>query len=314
MSTKGLGKGLGALIASFDDLGEEILPQKSSASVAVKHTGSAMPALSPDARSSNNVVEIPLDQIDNNVNQPRKDFNSEKLYELAESIKANGVVQPILLNRVGSRYIIVAGERRWRASKIAGLKTIPSIIQNYTATQSAEIAIIENLQRADLNEIELARGIRRLMDEHSLTHEQISTRLGKSRSTITNTLRLLTLPSEIVQMIEQGTLSAGHAKLLVSVTPSANALALARKCVELKLSVRDLEKLISDRGVTPTTLAQKLTPPQSLELKELQRSLTAALSTKVTIQGNSMKGKVTIEYFSMTDLAKIKKLLTGDGR
>lgn len=308
--SKGLGKGLGALIASFDDLEEEIKTPKAPSNAPAAPASTALPKSMATAEILNKVVEIPLDQIDNNINQPRKDFNQEKLYELAESIKANGVVQPILLNRVGTRYIIIAGERRWRASRIAGLKTIPALVQDYSPTRSAEIAIIENLQRADLNEIELARGVRRLMDEHAYTHEQVSVRLGKSRSTISNTLRLLTLHSEIIKMIEQGELSAGHAKVLVSVTPSSNALTLARKCVELKLSVRELEKLIANSGSTPSSVAQKLTAPQSLEIKELQRSLTTALSTKVTIQGNSIKGKIIIDYYNISDLNKLKKLLS----
>ena len=267
----------------------------------------ATPTTSPRSTSTpQGTVDIEISLIDTNINQPRKEFVHEKLEELADSIRANGVVQPIVLVPVGSRFMIVAGERRWRASKIAGLRKIPAVVRNFTPAQIAEIAIVENLQRENLNEIELARGIRALMDEFNLTQEQASIRLGKNRSHIAHTLRLLTLPPEILVMVEQGQLSAGHGRCLVTIADKNIAIKLARQCIQHNLSVRELEKLVfaknSDKGT-----AFKPEARQSLELKEMQRELADLLRTKVSIQGNNSKGKITIDYFTTQDLIRIRK-------
>lgn len=323
MATKGLGKGLGALLSIFDE--EDAAAEPSKATGAGKSTDYAdllempssstrratqpsAPALAPASASySRDPHEIDINLIDSNLGQPRKEFNADKLQELADSIKANGIIQPIILVPMGARYMIVAGERRWRAAKLAGLRKIPAVVRNFSPAQIAEVAIVENLQRHDLNEIELARGIDKLIRDFKLTQEQAATRIGKSRTAVAHTLRLLTLPPEVVQLVENGTLSAGHARCLVSLTDRAKAIRLAQQCVQSNLSVRDLEKLLQSKSSTPSDLVQKFKPQQSLELKELTRKLTAILLTKVSIQGDNRKGRITIDYFTPQDLMRIRK-------
>ena len=287
--------------ARLEELSAAVTEKKER--VSFDAPGSATPRSAPTIHST---TEIDIALIDSNINQPRKEFAHEKLEELADSIRANGVVQPIVLVPVGSRFMIVAGERRWRAAKIAGLRKIPAVVRNFTPAQIAEIAIVENLQRENLNEIELARGIKALMDEFKLTQEQASIRIGKNRSLIAHTLRLLTLPDEIIAMIEQGKLSAGHARCLVTIADKATALRLARQCVQNNLSVRELEKLVFTK--TSDKVAKfEAEFKQSLELKEMQRELADLFRTKVTISGNNSKGKVVIEYFTSQDLIRIRK-------
>ena len=310
MAQKGLGKGLGALLSVFDDEDEnEIVesivktPQKP---VKINSTPSSdVTRVTSTPKQPSGITEIDISLIDNNINQPRKEFDIEKLNELADSIKANGIIQPIILSTMGTRYMIVAGERRWRAAKLAGVKIVPAVVRNFTPAQIAEIAIVENLQRQDLNEIELARGIKKLIDEFKLTQEQAATRLGKNRSAIAHTLRLLTLPAEIIQMVEQNKLSAGHARCLVTLDKS-EALKLARLCAQNNLSVRELEKMIQSKN-TSSLIPPKYKPHQSIELKEMAREMTSLFHTKVSIQGDTSKGKVVIDYFSQQDLVRIRK-------
>ena len=206
MINKGLGRGLDSLFSAFDD-------EK------------------PQKQEQTSVVEKPQDisisLIDRNENQPRKVFNEELLNELAQSIKAHGVIQPIIVVKKKDRYMIVSGERRFRASKMVGLKEIPAIVRQYTESEIAEIALIENLQREDLNPIESAKAIKELIDNFNLTQEDVSDRIGKSRSAVANTLRLLSLEPEVIQLIESGKLSAGHGKILVSITDRDSQIRIA---------------------------------------------------------------------------------------
>ena len=310
MAQKGLGKGLGALFSVFDDddenesVGSIIkTPQKP---VKINSTPSSdVTRVTNTQKQPSGITEIDISLIDNNINQPRKEFDTEKLNELADSIKSNGVIQPIVLSTMGSRYMIVAGERRWRAAKLAGVRTIPAVVRNFTPAQIAEIAIVENLQRQDLNEIELARGIKKLIDDFKLTQEQAAVRIGKNRSAVAHTLRLLTLPAEIIQMVEQNKLSAGHARCLVTVEKN-EALKLARLCIQNNLSVRELEKMINAKS-SVSLIPPKYRPHQSLELKDMAREMTSLFHTKVSIQGDTSKGKVVIDYFSQQDLLRIRK-------
>ncbi len=287
---KGLGRGLESLFAMYDEeVGNTNITTEDSS----------------DEMLSNGVMEIDIDKIKPNPNQPRKNFDQEALDDLACSIKVHGVIQPIVVNKAeDGKYLIIAGERRYRASKIAGLKTIPAIIKNYTDKQIKEISIIENLQREDLNPIEAARAIKQLMEEYKLTQETVSERIGKSRSNIANTLRLLNLYPEVVSMVEKGLLSAGHARCLVVIEDSNEQMRLANQCVKDKWNVRDLEKAVK-RYLNPEAKKKNPVAEQSLELKELVNQMQRVLSTKVSAIGNDNKGRIYIDYYSRDDLDRI---------
>jgi len=301
MSTnnRGLGKGLGALISLFDEDMEELDHKAVKESISKAQAVTSAPSMSTQT-STDGVQEIDIHLIDNNAGQPRRTFNPEEMQELEQSIIANGVLQPILVNRVGSRYMIVAGERRWRASKNVGLKTIPALVRSYSPKQIAEIALVENLMRADLNEIEVALGIKKLMDTHLMTQEQVSKVLGKSRSAIANSLRFLNLPREVQTLLEHGRITAGHAKCLAAVTDARLCVTLAEKCVT-GMTVRELENAIAGKTNVPRGTSSK----QSLELKQFTLSLTHALATKVTIQGDDNRGRIVIDYTTRKDLERI---------
>lgn len=259
--------------------------------------------------TSTNEIDITL--IDPNPNQPRQTFNPDTLAEMAESIKTYGVLQPLLLApKVDGRYMIIAGERRFRASTKAGLKTVPAIIKDFSAEQIQEISLIENLHREDLNAIEAALGMRELMKSHGLTQEDIATRLGKSRPYVTNTLRLLQLPEEIIDMVKSGALSPGHARALIVIDDPVYQIQLARQASDNKLSVRDVEEKVR---LYFTRKAIKGGPrdkkDQSLELKNLVSEMKSVFATKVKLTGTEQKGRITIDYFSQDDLERINALI-----
>ncbi len=255
----------------------------------------------------NSATEVDILSIDPNPYQPRQDFDKETLKELAESIKTHGLLQPILVSANGKRFYIIAGERRWRASKLAGLKKIPVHIVTMDEKGMAEAALIENLQREDLNPIEEAEGIRHYMKSFSLTQAQAAERLGKSRSVIANSVRILSLPDEIRTMVRDGRLSSGHAKVLAGIQDHDIQLQLARKAVSMELSVRQLE------GMCRSALSEK--PPKEKkrerrdpELNTLCNMLRDMMGTKVTIKGNTVKGKIVLDYYSAEDLERIYEL------
>ena len=304
---KGLGRGLESLFAMYDEVdGDERITNNTEKKREETRTNVQ------DRISKNNtgVQEIDVDLVYPNPNQPRKNFDPEALDDLAASIKVHGVIQPIVLNDSGDgKYMIIAGERRYRASKIAGLKTIPAIIKNYTDKQIKEISIIENLQREDLNPIEAARAIKQLMEEYKLTQEVVSERIGKSRSNIANTLRLLNLYPEVIKMVEEDKLSAGHARCLVVVEDVNAQLKLALQCIKEKWNVRDLEKAVK-RTLNPNiSKKQVVSQAQSLELKELVQEMQRVLSTKVSAIGNDNKGRIYIDYYSRDDLDRISDFM-----
>lgn len=285
---KGLGRGLESLFAMYDE---------DNGNVNITNNNG-------NKKLVNGVDEIDINLIKPNPNQPRKNFDQEALDDLACSIKVHGVIQPIVLNQMeDGSYMIIAGERRWRASKIAGLKTVPSVIKNYTERQIKEISIIENLQREDLNPIEAARAIKQLMDEYKLTQEVVSERIGKSRSNIANTLRLLSLYPEVIKMVEEGSLSAGHARSLVVINDVNLQLRLANQCIKEKWNVRDLEKAV--KKVLNPQVVKKVSSDQSLELKELVNQMQRVFSTKVSAIGNDNKGRIYIDYYSRDDLDRL---------
>lgn len=257
--------------------------------------------------SNEPTTEIDILLIDPNPDQPRKNFNIDSLREMASSIEQYGVLQPLLLTEgQNGRYTIIAGERRYRASIMAGIKVVPAIVKKFTPQQIAEISLIENLQREDLNAIETAEGMRELMDNHGLTQEAVAQRLGKSRPYVTNTLRLLQLPKEVTDMVKDGTLSPGHARSLISIDDKEYLITLANQAKDNKLSVRDLEdrvRLYFTRKAIPQGPRTKKI--QSLEIKQLVGDMKDIFHTKVKILGNDQKGRVTIDYFTADDLQRI---------
>ena len=256
------------------------------------------------------VQELDIHLIDTNAGQPRKDFDQEKLQELADSIRQHGVVQPILLRQNGERYVIVAGERRFRAARLAGLEKVPAIVKDLDEAQVMEVALIENLQREDLNPIEEAAAIRFLMQQHDLTQEEVSKRLSKSRPAIANSLRLLTLSEPVQAYLRNGKLQAGHARALAGLQdPEAQAV-LADKIVGEGLSVRAAESLAREQGQKPPR--QKKEPPATdPDLAAAEASLREWLGTKVSIQGSSQRGRIVIEYYNAELLQGIYDLLRG---
>ncbi|MCM1404459.1 MAG: ParB/RepB/Spo0J family partition protein [Prevotella sp.] len=297
MALNKLGKGLGALFGDIA-LDDELTPINEPTTDKTAHQ--------PDS-TDDGVQQIALAMIDNNVNQPRKVFNQEALHELAESIRTYGVIQPILITPVGNRFMIVAGERRWRAARMAGLVEIPAIIKKFNTKQIAEIAIIENLQRDDLNDMELAQGIKQLMDEHKLTQEKVAERLAKPRSTIANLLRLLSLPAAVQQFITNKQLTLGHAIRLLSVNDPAQQTAYAQRAVAENLSVRALGELID--GKLPDFGTGKAKPAKAPEIREQEKILSRALGTKVKIDGTLARGKVVIGYYAAEELERIVNYL-----
>ncbi len=286
---KGLGKGLSALLAGSEEEYENSIDDTSAKDV--------------DKTAS---VEIQLNLIDPNVNQPRKNFDEASMMELANSIRIHGVISPIIVVRKGERYMIIAGERRWRAAKKAGLVTIPAIIRDYTEQQVKEISLIENLQREDLNPIETANAIKQLMDEYKYTQEEVADRIGKSRPAIANTLRLLSLTQAVIDLVAEGRLSPGHARCLVVVEDAEAQLNLAKSGMDNKVSVREFEKMVK-AFLNPKT--EKPKPQQSLELRDLISRMQKTFSTKVSALGNDNRGRIYIDYYNRDDLDRIVSLI-----
>ena len=227
--------------------------------------------------------------------------------ELAESIRIHGLIQPITVNKMNDGYLIIAGERRYRACKLAGLTQIDAIVKNYSARQIAEISIIENLQREDLNPIEIAKSLQKLMQEYNITQDQVASRIGKNRSSIANYVRLLSLYPEVIDMVEKGKVSHGHAKCLVAITDYPTQLMLAKKVAQNKLTVRALEKEID--ALLGKNKSKKSATLPSNELMAFVGDLQRKLGTKVTLLGNDKKGRIYIDYYSQDDLDRIYDII-----
>ena len=284
MSNKALGRGLSALI----------------------------PPKTETASSGTPVNALKIEQISPNKKQPRKAFHKQSLEELKSSIKSKGVLQPIIVRPLGAdRYEIIAGERRFRAVSELGLKEIPCLIKVATDTNSLELALIENLQRDDLNPIEEARAYQQLIEEHGFTHQQISESVSKDRSTITNTLRLLSLPGKAVRFIEEGLLSAGHGKLLVGLASQEKQLRMAEYIVKKSLSVRETEVIL---GRTKDS-RENVKIPKDRNILKLEEEISSIFGTKTIIKNSRKnKGAVTVEYYSLDDLDRILTIIRGTGR
>ena len=293
VNNKGLGRGLGSLLGIFENENEnvkveEIVKQK----VSDKKDG---------------VIGVEMSLIDTNPNQPRKNFDANAIKELAQSIKEYGVIQPIILKPNNGRYIIVAGERRFRASKVAGLKQIPAVIRDYTAQEVQEIALLENIQREDLNPIETAKGMKELLTNYGWTQEFLADKLGKSRPVVANYIRLLNLCPEVIAMIESGKLSAGHARSLVVVEDPEVQLRLAKLAVTKKITVRDMEKAVKEiQNPTPKKKKEKL----SVEMVDFINSMQKKFSTKVGVVGNEKRGRIYIDYYNADDLDRIYDMIS----
>ena len=288
---RGLGRGLGAL------LGEDVVTPQAEAKPEAVPVQEAAPV---DA-----VRDLPIYMIDPNPDQPRRTFDEDALRELAASIESVGVIQPIVVCETDGRYRIIAGERRYRACRMAGLEMIPAIVRNWDQQRQLEAALIENLQRDDLNAIEEARGVRRLMEEGGLTQERAAERLGKSRSALANLLRLLTLEDAVQQMVIDGKLSAGHARALAGVDRKRQV-QLANLTVQQGWSVRQLERICA-QPVKPEEEPKKV--PRDRQFTNLESMARELFGTRAKLDGTQERGKLTLFYYSADDLQRIWEVL-----
>lgn len=271
--------------------------------------GSQSPQRGP-ADAQEPVQEIPVAEITPNRFQPRRVFDQEALNELANSIQQYGILQPVVVRRNLNEYELVAGERRWRASKIAGLTLIPAIIRDYTDSEMTEIALIENLQREDLNPIEEAMAFKRLIEEFGLTQEEVARKIGRSRSMIANVIRLLNLQPQVQDFVSRGTLSMGHARPLLALEDAEAQLEAAQTIIEEDLSARDAEELVKRLAVSPKQPKQKVQEKREFFLVEAEDRLKLILGTQVRIKPGKMKSKIEIEYYSGEELERIIERLS----
>jgi len=285
---------------------------------ATKRLGRGLEALLPSLASEQETgtVEVPLSQIEPNPYQPRLDFDPASLEELAQSIREHGVIQPVVVRRrAPDRYELVVGERRLRAAKLAGLQTIPAIVGDFSEGQMMELAVVENLQREDLNPIEEAQAYQTLIEEFGLTQEQLAQRIGKSRPHISNTLRLLNLPEKLQHLVRQGKLSAGHARALLGISSAAEQETLAERIIRQRLSVRQTEELVrqaaQSAGKVSRQARSQSDAQRDAELLLLEDQLRQALGTSVRIRTGKKKGTIIIEFYGPDDLARIFERIVG---
>lgn len=310
---KRLGRGIGSLLGgdTFNEQNEvQIIENKAEQKTNLntqKVTTTIENAVTDDKR----VWQVAIDKIVPGIFQPRKHFNKEPLEELAQSIKQNGIIQPLTLRKRSSGgYEIIAGERRWRAAQIAGLHEVPAILRDYTDKEALEIALIENIQREDLDPIEEAEGYQRLMQEFALSQQQVAEKVGKERSTVANSLRLMVLPTEVKNLIAEGLLSTGHAKVLLGLESRSEQIKLAKQVCEKQISVRALEALIKTHKQSPNLQQTSKNSPLNVDLsqrlaKELSEQLQKTLGTKVVIDYKNGKGTLTVHFYSDDQLNNI---------
>ncbi len=267
---------------------------------------------SDDDFDRQSILDVPIENVSGNPDQPRKSFDEGSLAELSASIKEKGVIQPILVEKKGDSYIIIAGERRYRASKMAGLATVPVIVRDFSDNEKLEIALIENIQREDLNPIEEARAYHDLMARANFNQEEVALKVGKNRSTVANSLRLLKLPEDIQKSLSEGLISAGHARAILSFDTENQMKDLHKKIISDGLSVREAEGL-SASGKKSTTKKSgnggRISPQVNPELRGIQEKFIDKFGTKVNISGNLHKGKIEISYFSMDDLERLYEII-----
>ena len=306
---KGLGRGLDALLPDSDN-GFAVDNSQWSHTADNKNQKNTFADKAADG-----VVLVSPEKLKPNPNQPRKNFNEEELQELADSIAKHGIIQPIIAADEGDgTYIIVAGERRTRAARLAGLSEVPAIIRSYTNQKQLEISLIENIQRSDLNPIEEAAAYKNLMDYSNLSQDEVAQRVGKNRSTVTNSLRLLKLSADIQKSIEQGTISPGHARALLSITEKKEREKFFQEIIARGLSVREAEKhaaALNNADSAAESDAKAKDKYRDPELSAMQEKFIDRLGTKVVIDGDYNKGRIHIEYYSMEDLERLYEILGG---
>ena len=338
MAKRGLGKGLGAFFGEEVTTTKENAAEKVSRSERKEHlmvnqgttkntekdgTGKKTDSSQPAKTGTNaetivveKIVEKPIEQtlklnlIEPNSEQPRKKFDEESLQELADSIKQYGILQPLIVQKKGNHYEIIAGERRWRAAKLAGVTDVPVLIREYDKQQTMEIALIENVQRADLNPIEEAQAFQQLIQEFHLTQEEIANRVSKNRATITNSMRLLKLDIRVQDMLAEGKISSGHARALLGLEEGERQYQVAAKIIEEKLSVRDVEKLVKMMNRPPKEKKPEKGPDIDLIYRQVEDKLKSIMGTKVVInQKDKNKGRIEIEYYSQEELDRLIELM-----
>lgn len=314
----GLGRGLGSLFGEMDvdlsvlDPAEiSIEPQAESKKPAKKSPKVKTKTEDAGKEPAETVVFVSLDDIRPNSAQPRKVFDQEALQDLAASIREHGVIQPVLLRPAKTGFELVAGERRWRAARLAGLKQIPAIVRELTDRQNMFYALIENMQREDLNSIEEARGMEEMMSAFGLNQEETAKTIGKSRSYVTNALRLLRLPQDVQDMVMDGRLSAGHARAIAGLEGEALQLEAAVKCVENGWSVRQVESYTGEQKKPAKRRKSRLLGKnKDKDLAAVEQQVTEALGTKVRIRGTEKKGKLELEYYSRGELERLIEILS----
>ena len=338
MAKRGLGKGLGAFFGEEVTTTKENAAEKVSRSERKEHlmvnqgttkntekdeTGKKTDSSQPAKTGTNaetivveKIVEKPIEQtlklnlIEPNSEQPRKKFDEESLQELADSIKQYGILQPLIVQKKENHYEIIAGERRWRAAKLAGVTDVPVLIREYDKQQTMEIALIENVQRADLNPIEEAQAFQQLIQEFHLTQEEIANRVSKNRATITNSMRLLKLDIRVQDMLAEGKISSGHARALLGLEEGERQYQVAAKMIEEKLSVRDVEKLVKMMNRPPKEKKPEKGPDIDLIYRQVEDKLKSIMGTKVVInQKDKNKGRIEIEYYSQEELERLIELM-----
>ena len=301
MAKKGLGRGLGAIF------GEDVVKESNEELANTKK------AISSPREETGGEIMVKVSLIEPNRDQPRKDFNEEELQELAESIKNYGVLQPLLVQKKGTSYELIAGERRWRAAKLAGLREVPVVLREYNKQQAMEIALIENVQRSDLNPIEEAQAYQQLVKEFHLTQEEIAVRVSKNRATITNAMRLLKLDSQIQDLLIKGMISSGHARAILSLEDGQLQKKAAQEILDRGLSVRETEKLVKKMGkdLSPKEeKAEKRDDALTLIFRELEERMKSIMGTKVSIHNKDKnKGRIEIEYYSEAELERIVEMI-----
>lgn len=280
---RGLGKGLDALLPRYQD-------------------------------KTANITTVSVSNLKPNKYQARKKFNDKKISELAQSIKSQGLTQPIVVTSTATpgEYEIIAGERRWRAAQLAGLKEVPVVVRTATEREKFLLSLTENIQREDLNPIEEASAYKQLIEEFGLTQEEIAKIVGKDRSVVANTIRLLSLPDELKTYIENGVITAGHGRSLASISEQSKQKELLKKIIDEQLSVRDLERIISEIKSKKTLSSKRI--KRSYELVQLESELQQIFGTKVKVKGTEKKGKIVIDYYSLAELERIVKILKRNKR
>lgn len=294
-SRRALGKGLSALLPS-------------------KTTVATTPDVSPSPDVPAGAVEIPIDSIDPNPAQPRTRFQQDRLEELAQSIRANGIIQPLIVRQTGERFELVAGERRWRAAKIAGLNRVPVVTHEFAPDRLLELALIENIQREDLNPIETAQAFDRLVREAGLSHEEIGRRTGKDRSSVANSIRLLKLPIEVQRLVAEGRLAMGQARAILALPDADAQIALAEKAAAHSLNTRQVEAMVRSQTEPRRSQSElKPAPVQDPNVRAATDELERVLGTRVRIvPAGEKRGRIEIEYFSPDELQRIYAVIVGE--